>query len=375
MMALSPGNIQQETGHSSVIAQHYNQLEEKGRAARVESRIFYLRNFNNWIKSMLIGEFLQKVKEDKGRETEINVLDIGAGKGGDLLKWKKGNISHLICADIAGTSMEQCQQRYRDMINRNRRQRDRGRCFTAEFITADCTKVNLKEKYNDPNIKFDISSIQFSFHYCFESLAQAECMIQNAAECLQPGGYLIGTTPDANDIVRRLKEAEGLSFGNDIFSVTCESKDNFPIFGAKYDFHLEGVVDCPEFLVYFPAVEKIAEENGLKLVYKKRFEEFFHENKTSENGRTLLSKMRALETYPPVPNTEAMSTNPLDYEHAQKILSGINDGKQNNQECRVGTLSKAEWEAVSLYLVFAFMKVNSSNEENNSPHSSEPEYS
>jgi len=36
----------------------------------------------------------------------------------------------------------------------------------------------------------------------------------------------------------------------------CDIDKPFPIFGAKYNFHLEGVVDCPEFLVYFPALEK-----------------------------------------------------------------------------------------------------------------------
>ena len=48
------------------------------------------------------------------------------------------------------------------------------------------------------------------------------------------------------------------SFGNEIYNIAFEGqdKDNFPLFGAKYNFHLEGVVDCPEFLVHFPALEK-----------------------------------------------------------------------------------------------------------------------
>lgn len=64
------------------------------------------------------------------------------GKGGDLLKWKKANISHLICADIAQVSLEQCQQRYNDMVNK-KGSKDKGFApiFSAEFITADCTKV------------------------------------------------------------------------------------------------------------------------------------------------------------------------------------------------------------------------------------------
>lgn len=36
----------------------------------------------------------------------------------------------------------------------------------------------------------------------------------------------------------------------------CDIEESFPIFGAKYNFHLEGVVDCPEFLVFFPTLVK-----------------------------------------------------------------------------------------------------------------------
>lgn len=36
--------------NSTVVAKHYNQLKEKGLAERFNSKIFYLRNFNNWVK-------------------------------------------------------------------------------------------------------------------------------------------------------------------------------------------------------------------------------------------------------------------------------------------------------------------------------------
>ena len=49
---------------------------------------------------------------------------------------------------------------------------------------------------------------------------------------------------------------EGDSFGNSVFNIKPVSKEDFPLFGAKYDFHLEGVVDCPEFLVHLPTMEK-----------------------------------------------------------------------------------------------------------------------
>lgn len=52
---------------------------------------------------------------------------------------------HFCCffllSDIAGTSVEQCEVRYREMMGRGHQDRQSGGMFTAEFITADCTKV------------------------------------------------------------------------------------------------------------------------------------------------------------------------------------------------------------------------------------------
>src|SRR5687767_9226277 len=97
--------------------------------------------------------------------------------------------------------------------------RDSHNIFSAQFIAADCTRENLKSKYDKPNIGFDLVSIQFSFHYCFESLTQAECMIRNASESLKIGGFFIGTIPDSNEIIKRLRKSGGNSFGNSIYSV------------------------------------------------------------------------------------------------------------------------------------------------------------
>lgn len=97
---------------------------------------------NKLIILFIIDEYVVKLRQGKSFGTSLRVLDMCCGKGGDLLKWKKANISHLICTDIAQVSLEQCQQRYNDMVNR-KGSKDRGFApiFTAEFITADCTKV------------------------------------------------------------------------------------------------------------------------------------------------------------------------------------------------------------------------------------------
>ena len=72
--------------------------------------------------------------------------------------------------------------------------------FSADFHTADCTKVDLETLFGDKKMTFDIVTSQFAFHYCFESIEQADCMLKNITNRLRPGGYFVGTTTDANDI-------------------------------------------------------------------------------------------------------------------------------------------------------------------------------
>ncbi|XP_031221815.1 mRNA cap guanine-N7 methyltransferase isoform X2 [Mastomys coucha] len=333
-----------EEGHSSAVAAHYNELQEVGLAKRSQSRIFYLRNFNNWIKSILIGEILEKVRQRKNRD--ITVLDLGCGKGGDLLKWRKGRISRLVCADIADISMKQCQQRYEDMKCR----RDNEHIFSAEFITADCSKELLVEKFRDPEMYFDVCSCQFACHYSFESLEQADTMLRNACGRLNPGGYFIGTTPNSFELIKRLEASETESFGNEIYTVKFQKKGNYPLFGCKYDFNLEGVVDVPEFLVYFPLLTEMAKKYNMKLIYKKTFLEFYEEKIKNNENKMLLKRMQALEPYPANENSKLASEKVGDYAHAAEYM------KNSQVRLPLGTLSKSEWEATSIYLVFAFEK-------------------
>lgn len=333
-----------EEGHSSTVAAHYNELQEVGLEKRSQSRIFYLRNFNNWMKSVLIGEFLEKLRQKKKRD--ITVLDLGCGKGGDLLKWKKGRINKLVCTDIADVSVKQCQQRYEDLKNR----RDNEYVFNAEFITADSSKELLIDKFHDPEMRFDICSCQFVCHYSFESYEQADMMLRNACDRLSPGGYFIGTTPNSFELIRRLEASETESFGNEIYTVKFQKKGDYPLFGCKYDFHLEGVVDVPEFLVYFPLLNEMVKKYNMKLVYKKTFLEFYEEKIKNNENKTLLKRMQALEPYPANDNSKLASEKVDDYEHAAQYM------KNSQVRLPLGTLSKSEWEATSIYLVFAFEK-------------------
>lgn len=85
---------------TKVVASHYNDLKEKGLAERSMSKIFFMRNFNNWIKSMLISDYLYKLRKSSEHGAPVRVLDMCCGKGGDLLKWKKGKKKSIFFVQI-----------------------------------------------------------------------------------------------------------------------------------------------------------------------------------------------------------------------------------------------------------------------------------
>ncbi|KAJ1569517.1 mRNA cap guanine-N7 methyltransferase [Cladochytrium tenue] len=306
-------------GDSSLVARHYNARPQVGRERRRESVIFHLKNLNNWTKSVLIARFTAAAATaaaatDAGgsRGSGLRVLDLGCGKGGDLQKWAKAGVAALVGIDIAEVSVEHARQRYREGTFR----------FPADFFAADCFAPRLAERLGGDAARpgsFDVVSSQFAFHYCAEAPDRMAAAVANVAAFLRPGGYFVGTVPNANVLVKKLRAADGLRFGNSIYSVTFEQKTEYPIFGHRYNFELaDAIDDCPEYLFNFPTMIELARKNGLELVYKRDFHQLFTEEIKMDRNLDLLYRMNVLDER--------------------------------------GTISADEWEASGLYLAFAFQK-------------------
>lgn len=117
------------------VAEHYNSKNKIDLRARSESRIFYMRNFNNWVKSVLISEFVKKLKS--ANSGKLKILDLGCGRGGDMRKWIKAeNVEHVTFADLADKSLDECRDRYKEMRPR----------FEAKFVQLDATRDLLSDK-------------------------------------------------------------------------------------------------------------------------------------------------------------------------------------------------------------------------------------
>lgn len=298
------------------VADHYSARTNQTLEEREASPIIHLKKLNNWIKSVLIQLYARRGD---------SVLDLACGKGGDLIKWDKAKIGYYVGIDIAEGSIEDCRTRYNGDADQH--QRRKKFTFPARLICGDCFEVPLDEVLKDDG-PFDICSCQFAMHYSWSTEARARRALSNVSALLRPGGTFIGTMPDANVIVKKLREAEGIAIGNSVYWIHFDEEfyekkflSSSP-FGIKYKFHLEDAVDCPEWIVPFHVFKQLAEEYDLELVFVKNSHEFVHE---------YMKKPEFVEL--------------------MRRLGALGDGNQDQS-----TLSQDEWEVAYLYLAFVLRK-------------------
>ena len=282
-----------------LVADHYSKRENQLRVQRDRSPIIHLKKLNNWVKSMLIRSHTPP---------GARVLDLACGKGGDFAKWSRANISYYVGIDVASGSIEDARQRYNgDSEERadadgghdggsGRNPHRRMLSFPATLACGDCFGVSLEDELSRFG-PFDIVSCQFALHYSFETQARARMGLKNISSLLKPGGVLIGTTPDANVLVRKLRAAPGLQFGNEVYSIRFDQAHASKLFpasqpyGLLYHFQLEDAVDCPEWLVPFHCLQKLAAEYGLKLRMHSNFHEFVQKHSRDADGAGLMRRI------------------------------------------------------------------------------------
>nr|GMC55229.1 mRNA cap guanine-N7 methyltransferase 1 [Ipomoea batatas] len=300
------------------VADHYSARTNQTLEEREASPIIHLKKLNNWIKSVLIQLYTKRGDV---------VLDLACGKGGDLIKWDKAKISYYVGIDIAEGSIEDCRTRYNGEADHHQRRKKFS--FPARLICGDCFEVQLDRALAD-DMPFDIISCQFAMHYSWSTEARARRALANVSALLRPGGIFIGTMPDANVIIKKLREAKGLGFGNSVYSIEFSeeySEKKFRPsnpFGIKYKFHLQDAVDCPEWIVPFHVFKEIAEEYDLELVFAKNSHAFVDE---------YMKKPEFIEL--------------------MRRLGALGDGNQDQS-----TLSPDEWDAAYLYLSYVLRKAS-----------------
>lgn len=299
------------TQNDEDVRSFYNSVRNSNRS---RSRMLQLRDYNNFIKWLMIFEY--------SKPYQI-VLDMACGKGGDLEKWRRAGIDGLIGVDIADISIENAKERYSSLVTKS---------YWVDFVVGNCFGESFETLLHANALPVDTVSCQFALHYAFDSKERLATTLFNICMALKPGGKFFGTVPSSYYLEQKLAQGE-IHWGNNIFNIRFEEEtakrfranDNKfkELTGNKYTFYLsEAVNDVPEYVVPFDMFAKEAEKYGLKLLHKASFMEYFRQQ-VSGNERVL---------------NEAVI----------KKLTGHNG---------VPTFDPDQLEVCSIYLMFVFEKI------------------
>ena len=184
---------------------------------------YQMRSFHNFIKTSLIDTYCSSLFS---YEHKLSVLDIGCGRGGDIMKMYFSNLSFYVGIDVdyAGLyTISGCAiDRYTKLKNKFNNvpefyfiQMDATIPFKYDNqtrlipnMTNDNKKLITKFFPNDTTkiTQFDRINCQFTIHYYLENKLKWDCFCQNIDSTLKLGGYILITTFDADKIINLFKE-------------------------------------------------------------------------------------------------------------------------------------------------------------------------
>ena len=203
-----------------------------------------IRKSNNIIKRSLIEGVTSGVRG-------LQVLDVGCGCGGDILKWK-----------AAGARVDMCDPDP-DSLEEARRRAD-GLKYRVKFIHGDIRDC--------PKKQYDIICFNFSLHYIFQDHETFVQSIKAIRQRLKRGGVLMGCIPDARYILDALPFRDDM--GNRVESLGITGfggfGENIEVQLADTPFYSQG--SKPEPLAYVDALTAHLEQKGVMLEYMERFD-------------------------------------------------------------------------------------------------------
>ena len=255
-----------------------------------------LRDFHNlFVKQLLIT---------KTAKRGGTIIDLAAGKGGDLPKWIAAKASFVLGIDVSKDNIENrldgACARY---LNYRRKMKavpdalfahgdSTANIRSGEALFSEKGKQIVKAVFGqgpkDAGVLgkgvvkqfgkgakgFDLTTVQFSFHYMFKDQQTCQSIMRNISECTKVGGYFISTQYDGKTVfnkLRGLKEGQALTLmenGRKIWEITKrydreEFADDSSSVGYAIDVYQETINKVfTEYLVNYNYVVRVMEDYG-----------------------------------------------------------------------------------------------------------------
>ena len=268
-----------------------------------------MRNFHNWLKTNIIYPYCFK-RNIRNHEYRYDVLDIGMGRGADILKFFTTRVKSYVGIDpdyhgIYSSSTDGALSRLKTFKRK----------FPAfppmTFIVADAgvpftkeSQISMVGKVSSENIKaldtffgndktktnkqFDIVTSMFALHYLFKNEITWNNFTDNINKTLKEGGYFLCTLFDGDVVNSKFKDGKIESYYFD----EGKQKNFFEIkklydgkkidkFGLKLDVHISSFMNPnvyqTEYLVSKSfLIKQFKEKCNLDLVDTELFENIYN---------------------------------------------------------------------------------------------------
>ena len=186
-----------------------------------------MRQFANWIKSIIIYTYCRGTKiNPNGKFRKKTILDIGSGRGGDILKFFHARVAEVVGIDPdyenVYSSFDSSNSRYKNLKGRFPQfpkmtfiQGDGGVPFTAKAQKSKILNYSKEsEKIIDKvigNKKFDIINSSMAIHYLFKNENTLKNLLDNIKKHLNVGGYVLLTLFDCDRVMNMLDDNKSVA--------------------------------------------------------------------------------------------------------------------------------------------------------------------
>ena len=294
-------------GNPSIFQKEIERLSKSTETYTKQNFIYYqkktsnaagMRSFNNWIKSNMILTYCNE---------GATALDIGCGRGGDLIKFYAAGVNEYVGVDIDNNGLyvinDSAHNRYKNLKSTNKNipsmyfihadARGLFKVNAQENILPNMTQQNKKliETFLSENKKYNVISCQFTMHYYLSDELSWLNFCQNIKNHLTDNGYFLVTCFDGKLIYDRLlgKQKMTVSYTDNLgnkstfFEIVKIYNDNDKNngTGVAIDFY-NSLISNPgtyntEYLVFPDFLEKSLKENcDLELIESDSFYSLFN---------------------------------------------------------------------------------------------------
>lgn len=243
-----------------------------------ENTISNLRIYHNKIKDFMIKYAVSNIKS-----SNVSLLDIAVGRGGDIMKWTNSGIKYVVGIDNHKDSIKEAINR---LVSLRKNKKNLKLPF-CKFNNLSAIDSNVLQKLNDidDNNKYDLVSCQFAFHYFTQNDTTYDIVLNLISKKLKKNGLFIGTATDGDLIEGILKNG---NYYSELFQLEYVNNSTYTFNISEYDslktenyFKLQGASN--EFFLKKQELINKCKKYSLELIDIKNFSEYY----TSEYNLTI----------------------------------------------------------------------------------------